>query len=180
MTRTQYYVAASVDGYIADRDNKLDWLFQFNDAEGVDADIASFLEGVGALAMGAATYEFVLNEGHPWPYADRPTWVFTHRDLPAVQGADIRFTQADVGEVHRAMVDAAGGRNVWLVGGGKLVAQFARRGLLDEILLGVAPVVLGGGVPLLPEAIPGKLDLREVKRLGQGFLALHYDVPRGR
>jgi len=177
MTRTQYYVAASLDGYIADRDGKLDWLFAFNDAEGVAEAYQRFIADVGALAMGAATYEFVRAMGEAWPYA-APTWVFTHRKLPGIDGADIRFTAADVGEVHREMVAAANGRNVWLVGGGNLVAQFVRRGLLDEILLSLAPVVLGGGTPLLPEAIAGRLELHGVERLGMGLVELRYDVPR--
>lgn len=180
MTRTQYYVAASLDGYIADRNGKLDWLFSFDDAEGVADRYQAFMAGVGALAMGASTYEFILDMGHPWPYARTPTWVFTHRDLPRVEGADIRFTSADVADVHREMVAAAAHRNVWLVGGGNLVAQFVRRGLLDEILLSAAPVVLGGGTPLLPEAIPGQLALRGVTQLGKGLVELHYDLPRSR
>lgn len=179
MTRTQYYVAASIDGYIADAEGRLGWLFQFNDVEGVDAHYKAFLAGVGALAMGAATYEFLLGEGlKTWPYAGLPTWVFTHRALPAFPDADIRFTAEDVGVVHEQMVRAAEGKHIWLMGGGNLVAQFARRGLLDEILLGVAPVVLGSGAPLLPASIPGPLVLQGIKRFDRGFVELRYEIPR--
>ena len=179
MTRTQYYVAASVDGYIADPAGSLDWLFQFNDVPGVTEHYQSFLADVGAIAMGAATYRFILDEGMDvWPYADQRTWVFTHHELPALPGADIVFTADDVGAVHAAMVEAAVGRNIWLVGGGDLVAQFAERGLLDEIWLGVAPVVLGGGVPLLPARLPGVLALEEITRFGDAFVELRYRVPR--
>lgn len=177
MTRTQYYVAASIDGYIADAEGRLEWLFQFNDVEGVDAHYRDFLAGVGALAMGAATYEFLLAEGHPWPYVGLPTWVFTHRALPGIAGADLRFTADDVGAVHEAMVRAAAGRHIWLVGGGDLVAQFARRGLLDELLLALVPVVLGGGTPLLPAAVPGPLELTAVTRFPRGMIELRYTVP---
>lgn len=176
MTTTQYYVAASIDGYIADAEGRLDWLFAFNDVEGVDAHYQAFIAEVGALAMGAATYEFLLAEGHPWPYT-APTWVFTHRALPAIAGGDLRFTSDDVAAVHEAMVRAAGGKHIWLVGGGNLVAQFARRGLLDELLLGVVPVVLGGGVPLLPAAVPGHLELSGVTRFPRGMLELRYALP---
>ncbi|WP_257450140.1 dihydrofolate reductase family protein [Archangium lipolyticum] len=180
MTRTQYYVAASLDGYIADAEGRLDWLFQFNDVEGVTEHYQKFLAGVGALAMGAATYEFVLGEKlESWPYAGIPTWVFTHRELPRFPGADIRFTAEDVGAVHEQMVRAAGGKNIWLVGGGNLVAQFARRGLLDELLLGVMPVVLGGGIPLLPTRLSGVLELKDLTRFGRGALELRYELPRG-
>jgi dihydrofolate reductase len=181
MTRTQYYVAASIDGYIADADGRLDWLFQFDKVEGVEAHYKRFLADVGALAMGAATYEFVLGEGlEAWPYTGLPTWVFTHRQLPTFPGADIRFTSEDVGAVHEQMVQAAGGKNIWLVGGGNLVAQFARRGLLNELHLAVIPVVLGGGAPLLPASIAGPLELKDVTRFERGMLALRYEVPPGR
>lgn len=183
MTRTQYYVAASIDGYIADADGRLEWLFQFNDVEGVEAHYNRFIAGVGALAMGAATYEFILAENKPWAYAGLPTWVFTHRELPAIEGADLRFTADDVEAVHAAMVQAAAGKHIWLVGGGNLVAQFARRGLLDEILLGVVPVVLGAGAPLLPAAVPGPLELTDVTHFPRGLIELRYRVPasgRGR
>jgi dihydrofolate reductase len=177
MTRTQYYVAASIDGYIADADGRLEWLFQFNDVEGVEARYRAFLADVGALVMGAATYEFLLADGHPWPYTDRPTWVFTHRPLPSFPNADIRFTTDDVAVVHEAIVRAAAGKHIWLVGGGNLVAQFVRRGLLDELLLSVVPVVLGGGTPLLPAAVPGLLELTDVTRLPRGMLELRYALP---
>ncbi|MBZ5712706.1 dihydrofolate reductase family protein [Nannocystis pusilla] len=181
MTRTQYFVAASIDGFIADAEGGLQWLFQFNDVEGVEAHYKTFLAGVGALAMGAATYEFILGEGlKEWPYVGIPTWVFTHRTLPGFPGADIRFTADDVGAVHEEMVRAAAGKHIWLVGGGNLVAQFARRGLLEEIWLAVIPVVLGAGAPLLPAALPGPLELTAVTRFPRGMIELRYVVPPSR
>lgn len=179
MTQTQYYVAASIDGFIADAEGRLNWLFQFDSAEGVSAHYEAFLADVGALAMGAATYEFILGQGmKAWPYVGRTTWVFTHRELPAFPGADLRFTADDVGAVHEQMVRAAGGKNIWLVGGGHLVAQFARRGLLDELLLGVAPVVLGAGTPLLPASLPGPHGLVSVKQFGGGLVELRYAIEK--
>lgn len=177
MTRTQYFVAASIDGYIADGDGRLDWLLQFNDVAGVEAHYKKFLAEVGALAMGARTYEFLLAEGQPWPYVGLPTWVFTHRELPGCAGADVRFTTDEVAAVHAAMVRAAAGRHVWLVGGGDLVAQFVRRGLLDELHLCVVPVVLGGGAPLLPAAVAGTLELTAVTRFPRGLTELRYALP---
>ncbi|WP_232293468.1 dihydrofolate reductase family protein [Stigmatella aurantiaca] len=177
MTRTQYYVAASIDGYIADSAGKLDWLFQFNDTPGLTEHYQAFIDSVGPLAMGAATYEFILGENQPWPYADRPTWVFTHRPLPAIPGANLRFTTEDVSAVHAQMVEAAAGKNLWLIGGGNLVAQFVRQGLLDEILLSVVPVVLGGGIPLLPAALTRPLELTGLTRFDRGMVELRYTLP---
>lgn len=126
MTKTQYYTATSADGFIADPDNSLDWLFEV-DRSGPDR-FTTFFGGVGAMCMGATTYEWVL--GHDrllerpdaWQayYGDTPCWVFSHRDLPAIPGANLRFVSGDVGPVHTDMITAAGGANVWLVGGGEL------------------------------------------------------------
>ncbi|MFI6760023.1 dihydrofolate reductase family protein [Micromonospora sp. NPDC050417] len=182
MPKTQYYTATSVDGFIADPDNSLDWLFQA-DSRGEDR-FAPFFAGVGAFAMGSTTYEWVLehelllDQPQKWHdyYGDRPSWVFTHRDLPAIPGANITFVSGDVRPVHAAMTEAAGGKNVWLVGGGELVGSFADHGLLDEIILGVAPVTLGAGKPLLPRRLlSDRLQLVELERVGH-FAYLTYSV----
>ena len=113
--KTQYYTATSLDGFIADSDNSLSWLFQLGDGPGGNYD--QFIAEVGALAMGATTYEWLLqhmiNPGadmpQAWPYS-MPSWVFTSRTLPGVPGADIRFTRAPIPEVHAEMVAAAAGK----------------------------------------------------------------------
>lgn len=173
---TIYYTAVSIDGFIADEHNSLDWLFEVpRDSDDTD-DFASFFARVGAFAMGATTYEWILAHeeliGHPdkwraW-YGTVPAWVFTHHDLPAIAGADIRFVQGDVVPVHDQMAAAAGDRDIWLVGGGGLVAAFADAGLLDEIHLGVQPVLLGAGAPLLPRRLTSSdLTLRSADRRSQ-------------
>ena len=104
--------------------------------------------------MGSATYEFILGVDS-WPYEGLPTWVFTSRELPAMEGADIRFANGAVAPHHAEMAAAAGDRDVWLVGGGHLATQFADDGLLDELILTVVPVVLGSGLPDLRRAPRG-------------------------
>lgn len=185
MTRTIYFTATSLDGFIADPDNSLDWLFEVPREEGTsDSAFGAFFAGVGASAMGATTYEWVLreegflDEPDKWTdaFGDTPSWVFTHRDLPIVPGADIRLVQGDVAPVHRDMVAAADGRNVWIVGGGDLAGAFADQGLLNEIHLGVQPVFLDGGAPLLPRRLTSaRVHLRSVEHVGQE-VNLVYDL----
>lgn len=181
--KTQYYTAASLDGFIATTDDSLEWLFPLGDLEATS--YPAFIRDVGALAMGSSTYEWMLRHvvgpeaerRQPWPY-QQPTWVFSSRTLPAVPGADIRFVRGDVRPVHEAMVTAAGGKNVWIVGGGELVGQFHDNGLLDEIFVQVGSVTLGAGKPLLPRAITSPpLRLVSATAVGTGFAELHYQVP---
>ncbi|HTF09322.1 MAG TPA: dihydrofolate reductase family protein [Asanoa sp.] len=181
MALTQYYTAASIDGFIADADNSLDWLFEVTER---DDRFGPFLAGVGAFAMGSTTYEWVLqqekllDQPEKWQqwYGDRPSWVFTHRDLPVITGAAITFVSGDVRPVHAAMTAAAGGRNIWLVGGGELVGSFADAGLLDEIILGVAPATLGAGAPVLPRRLTSsRLTLTAAEQAGP-FAYLTYSV----
>jgi dihydrofolate reductase len=185
MTRTQYYTATSIDGFIADADNSLGWLFTLRQTEASKQEYPDFIAEVGALAMGSTTYEWILDhEGlletpGQWPY-EQPTWVFSSRDLPRVPGADIRFVTGDVAPVHADMVAAAAGKNVWVVGGGDLVGQFADVGLLDDLILGVGSVFLGAGAPLLPRRItPPRLRLVSATAHGEDFATLRYELIGG-
>jgi dihydrofolate reductase len=150
VTKTQYYTATSMDGFLADADGELDWLFEAD--AGTPDRFKDYFAQVGAFAMGATTYE----------------WVYAHEHL-ADEPARWR-------ESYAGMLEAAQGRNIWLVGGGELVGHFADQGLLDEILLGVAPATLGAGAPLLPRRLTAsRLTLTGVEQAGQ-FANLTYAV----
>ena len=183
--KTQYYTASTLDGFIATEDDSLEWLFALGEI--AESSYPEFISGVGALAMGAATYEWLLRHadkvaaetGSPWPYA-QPTWVFTNRRLPAIPGADLRFVAGDVRPVHAAMLGAAGGRNLWVVGGGELAAQFHDAGLLDEVIVQIASVILGQGKPLFPRRVLSPaLRLVSARQMGDRMVELRYAVQRG-
>src|SRR5262245_61348568 len=184
MTTTIYFTATTLDGFIADEHHSLDWLFPLGEAEVHEGHWNAFFGRVGAMAMGATTYEWVLdhedllNNPRRWHefYGDVPCWVFTHRDLPPIPDADLRFVQGDVAPVHRDMAAHAGeDRDIWIVGGGELVGQFADQGLLDRLDVHVAPVTLGAGAPLLPRRLTDRLRLVSVDR-DKDFAYLTYDV----
>ncbi len=182
MGLTQYYTATSLDGFIADPDNSLDWLFTRKREEGGPLTYDEFIARVGAMAMGSTTYEWILDHEFgdtdpaewKWPY-EIPCWVFTHRRLRVVPGAEIEFTSAGIEAVHGQLVGAAGDRNVWIVGGGDLAGQFADAGLLDEVIVWIAPVTLGAGAPLLPRRV--ELRLEELGQNGD-FAAARFSVVR--
>ena len=169
---THFYTAASLDGYLATTDHSLDWLLKQDFDESGPMAYPSFVASIGALTMGASTYEWVRAHGGEWEYR-QPTWVFTHRQLSVPSGADVRFVQGDVRPVHDEMVAAASGKDLWVVGGGELAGQFADAGLLDEVWVQFAPVTLGAGAPLLPRGLD--LELIEAAQ-NRAFLCGRYRV----
>lgn len=180
--KTQYYTASSLDGFIATEDHSLEWLFPLADPEATS--YPDFIAEVGALAMGASTYEWLLRHalklGTPeetaWMYT-QPAWVFTRRTFPAPANAPIRFVQGDVRPVHAEMRAAAGEKNIWIVGGGDLAGQFFDAGLLDEIIVQIGSATLGSGKPFFPRFVPGPtLQLRTVQQYGAGMVELCYDI----
>jgi dihydrofolate reductase len=182
--RVQYFTATSLDGFIATEEDSLDWLFPLGDLN--SSSYPAFIAQVGALAMGSATYEWIIRHaetvasqtGSAWPYT-QPTWVFTRRQLPVVPGADVRFVQGHVRVVHDEMRAAAGSLNIWVVGGGDLAGQFHDAGLLDEIIVQVGSVTLGRGKPLFPRRVLSpNLRLTDVRPLGIGMVELRYEVSR--
>jgi dihydrofolate reductase len=181
MGRTVYYAATTLDGYLADERDSLDWLFVQDLDEHGPMSYDAFLATVGAITMGSTTYEWLMRHqeetGEGWPY-DLPCRVFTSRDLPVPEGADVAFVSGDVAPVHAELSRLAGERVVWVVGGGDLAAQHAEAGLLDELVLFLAPVTLGAGRPLFPR--PFDLRLEELDRNG-AFVCARYAVvgPRG-
>jgi len=180
--KTQYFTATSLDGFIATEDDSLDWLFPLGDVN--ETSYPSFIAEVGALAMGSATYEWMLRHaekvsssvGSPWPYP-QPTWIFSRRSLPLVEGADIRLVRGDVRPVHTEMRAAAGSKNIWIVGGGDLAVQFYDAGLLNEIIVQVGSVTLGRGKQLFPRRVTSPpFRLVSTRQVGSGFAELWYEV----
>jgi dihydrofolate reductase len=182
MGRVIFDAAASLNGWIADENNSLDWLFTVPESDSA----AETLVPAGAAVMveGSTTYEWVLEHedlmAHPekWRefYGGKPTFVFTSRTLPVPEGADVRFVSGTVSEALPAIRAAAGDGDVWVVGGGDLAGQFLDAGALDEIALSVAPVALAGGAPLLPRTVGSeRLTLVSASAVGQ-FARLVYSV----
>jgi dihydrofolate reductase len=155
MTEIIYYVAASLDGYIATPDGGVAWLSEFEGGE-TDYGYADFVASLDAVLMGRRTYEQVLTFG-PWPYAGRPCWVFSRREL-APAAPEVTITSAEPQTVAVEMA-AHGLRRAWLVGGAELAASFRSAGLMTEYDVAIMPVILGAGIPLF--AAPGPTDRLE-------------------
>lgn len=147
---TTYFTASSLDGFVVDDHDSLDWLT----SRTVDPDgpfgYQAFVENIGALVMGSKTYEWIVaNQPGDWMY-EQPSWVITTRPEIVVPGHPVTTFSGDVRQLHPEVVSAAGGRDVWVVGGGATAAQFVAAGLVDDMIVTYTPCSLGSGARLLP------------------------------
>lgn len=147
---TRYFTASSLDGFVVDDNDSLDWLT----SRTVDPDgpfgYQAFVDDIGAMVMGSKTYEWIVaNEPGDWPYS-QPSWVVTSRPEIIVDGHPVHTFTGDVADLHPTLVEAAGDKDVWLVGGGATAAQFVTAGLVDDMIVTYTPCSLGSGAPLLP------------------------------
>jgi dihydrofolate reductase len=196
VARTVYYCASSLDGYIAEADDSLDWLlgyegtFEHEAAEpgpmSEGGGYERFYESVRALVSGSATYEWIIDHldvsgGGQWPYRGKPCWVLSSRQLrrPEGEGVDVRIADASVGELYEEMAAAAGDGVLWVVGGGGVASQFADEGRLDEVHVTVVPVVLSGGKRLFERRLPsGSMQLTGTRAFKNGMVELRYEIRR--
>ena len=194
MSRTIYYCASTLDGYIAESDDTIDWLMSYQgsfEGEGLEAGPMTsegsydrFYDNVGALISGSATYEFVLDHmasGGSWPYQGKPFWVLSSRELPKPDGAEgeVHIANAQVIELIDDLQAAAGDKDIWVVGGGNVASQFADHGLLDEVHVTVVPVVLGSGKPLFDNRLSsGAMQLLGSQVFANGMVELRYALAK--
>ena len=171
------HMVCSLDGFIAKKDNSVSWM----DAGSVYAagvsisqeEIAAFLKAIDCYVMGSRTYEHALQLG--WPYGETPVVVVTGRKLPSARKS-IEFYSGDL----KTLVDEkleAHYRNIWLVGGAMLSQRFLELGLVDEIRLTIAPVLLGDGLRLFGGSpAEERWKLENVVAYKNGFVELSYSA----
>ena len=178
-------MVASLDGFIARKDGRVDWLEttdEFAGGETMDPGfVEAFLKTIDCYVMGSRTYETALNfeaKGLGWSYGDKPTFVLTSRELPRTRDT-VEFYSGDLAQFVNARLRPKF-RSIWFVGGSALSAECLRLGLADEIRFSIVPILIGDGVPFfakLDSDIP--LHLAEVKAYKNGMVELRYEV-RGR
>lgn len=170
------YIATSVDGYIADAEGGVDWLEDFQEESAGDEDVEGFKEffkSVDCLVMGATTYEQVLTFGE-WPYDDKPTYVFTHRDLSPATNS-VEFIDRNVAAVSSNLKREHD--RIWLVGGAYLAQTFLDEHEVDELRLFFIPVLLGNGVSLFSgEYNRQRLRLIDTGAHDSGIVEHHYEA----
>ncbi|MGV3491080.1 MAG: dihydrofolate reductase family protein [Devosia sp.] len=172
MARIIGYIATSLDGYIAEPKETLDWLTQRTDMPLGEFDYNLFIKRIRTVVMGRATYDWMARQDMEWPYKEQRCIVVTSRPLPApIAAVEVRSNiDALVAEL-RALDDG----DVWMLGGGQLQMAFIERGALDEIEVYMVSQLLGGGAKLFPPTgFRQSLKLLSVNALGTGGVRLHY------
>jgi dihydrofolate reductase len=170
-------LAASLDGYIARENGDVDWLKMEDLSEGAD-EMQEFFSSIDTIFWGRKTYEKGLEMGgSPEMYGDVMNYVFS-RSPQASEGKNLRFITENVKEEVEKLKSGAG-KNIWLMGGGELAKSFFEAGLIDEIIIGIQPVMLGSGIPLfLPHARETNLETFDVKTRASGTVQISYRVKK--
>jgi len=175
-SRVTLHVVSSLDGFIARKDNSVSWLEADGSVYEAGVSIsaeqaATFVKAIDCYVLGSRTYEHALELG--WPYGDTPTVVVTGRELPPARES-VEFYSGDLETLVQEKL-APRFRNIWLVGGAMLCQRFLSLGLVDEIRLTIAPVLLGDGLRLFGGFLKEeRWDLKNVLAYKNGFVALTY------
>src|SRR5262249_49544556 len=177
------HMAASLDGFIARKDGRVDWMEtsdEFADGASMDAAyVAAFLKSIDCYVMGSRTYETALNfesKGFGWSYGDKPVFVLTSRDLRRTRET-VQSHSGDLAPFVNERLRPAFG-NIWFVGGGLVSGECLRLGLADEVRYSILPILIGDGIPFFEKL--GKdvaLHLAEVKAYKIGMMDFRYYVP---
>ena len=183
-SRVTIHMAASLDGFIARRDGRVDWMETSDHFDGGEAmaaeSVAAFLRTIDCYVMGARTYETAMNfdaRGFGWSYGDTPTFVLTHHELPKARPS-VEFHAGDLERFVEAHL-RPGFRNIWFVGGGSLAGECLRRGLADEVRYSILPVLIGDGIAFFDRLDQDvALHLLEVTPYQSGVVAMRYEVKR--
>lgn len=168
------FIATSLDGYIATQDESLEWLFAV-EGEG-DNGYSAFYETVEAILMGKKTYDWIMkHETETFPYQNKKCYVFTRSPIEDTE--DVKFVNEDITSFTNKLKSEQG-KNIWIVGGGELLHSFLKETLVDELILTIAPTVIGKGIPLFKEGnYQLELSLKGTRTFNQ-FVELHYEVKK--
>ena len=180
-SRVTIHMAASLDGFIARKDGRVDWMDtsdQFAGGETMEPGfVEAFLETIDCYVMGSRTYETALGfeaKGFGWVYGDKPTFVLTSRQLPRIRDT-VEFHSGDLAQFVNGRLRPRF-RTIWFAGGGMVAAECLRLGLADEVRYSILPVLIGEGIPFFEVDRDIALHLAEVKAYKNGMVELRYEV----
>jgi dihydrofolate reductase len=174
MSKIKLYIATSIDGYIARKNNSLNWLYAIENPNNIDHDYGEFLSGIDTVVMGRKTYEEIISFGVDWPYADCDTYIFTSSSELKIQTPRTTSLQ----NLNANAIDQLKKKckkDIWIVGGGSLISGFIDLEAIDEMTITIIPILLGEGIQLFPNhPKETKLELLSAKPFETGAVNLKY------
>lgn len=171
--KVTYYVASSLDGYIAKEGGDVSWLEELG-IPMEETGYEEFYSTVDALVMGRKTYDMIVSFGQ-WPYGDKPVWICSRGKITTMKGCNLKVGNTPE-EAYKAAKDL-NNKHLWLVGGGNLASSFLQKNLLTDISLSLMPIILGGGIKLFGDLpIPIKMNKENQAPHKSGFIQLEYAI----
>lgn len=174
MSKIKLYIATSIDGFIARKNNSLDWLDTMENPNNIDHDYGEFLSGIDTVVMGRNTYEEIMSFGVDWPYAECDTYIFT-------SSTELKIQTPRTTVLHNLNANAIDQlkekckKDIWIVGGGSLISGFINLEAIDEMTITIIPILLGEGIQLFPnQPKETKFELLSAQPFETGAVNLIY------
>ncbi|CDN30507.1 Dihydrofolate reductase [Mucinivorans hirudinis] len=175
MKKIKLYIAVSLDGYIATPDGGIEWLNEITNPTDEDHSYNALLASVDTVLMGGRTYHEIIGFGVPWPYKDKQTYVISRNNTNVTPDERVEFITENI-YAEIATLKTQDGKDIWLVGGGKLTTMLLNHELIDEMQIAIVPIVLGAGLPLFPNnPLKSKWTLKESKSYDTGLVVSTYE-----
>lgn len=173
MSKIVGYIGCSLDGFIADKNDRLDWLNAYEKADYGAYDYTHFIKSIGTIVMGRGTYDWLMNEVNAWPYPDHETFVVTSRPIDNLPEKVKLWSEGlDALIAHLRSLE---GKNTWICGGGKLQSAIIEKQAMDYLEIYVVPTLIGDGIRLWPGATTQiTLELDDVRHLDKGIVRMAY------
>ena len=177
MKQVKLYIACSLDGYIARKNGSIDWLDAIENPNQDDYGYNDFLSRIDTIVMGRKTYEEILGFGVEWPYNDFQTYVVSSKDLKISTDNTTLISdfETEIEEMKKKTVE----KDIWIVGGGKLISSALNLELIDMMTLSIIPIILGEGIPLFPDSpLETSFNLIDTVQFDSGIVNLSYIIKR--
>jgi len=172
--KIKLYIAQSLDGFIAGPNGELDWLTSLPNPNKINHGYNEFIASVDEAIMGRKAYDDVLGFDVPWPYKGHMTYVFTSRDKEPTGNKDVTFVSQNVSPFAKNLKEKEG-KDIWLIGGGKLITSFLNENLVDEMIISIIPQIIGEGLPLFAgRPIPSEWELVSSESFETGVVNISY------